>query len=246
MRLFVFGCSNSALYHNQTFTYREYRDYRNGTFPLTWSEILSQKLNFGLENHSIPGCGNDSIMMQLVKHLKEIKKGDIVIIGWTFIERFMWIDRIKNDWDHYQHMYSEKMDISEKTHNEILIHRSHNPSNYLYIKHIYEWVDLIDYFSKIIGFNVFYWECDGRIFLPYYMTLGNTEICLNKDKLTYSERYLLKESDGTIFDYVHNNGGQRIFEETKNLVNDHHFGESGHVVVADKFYNHIKQYIKYL
>ena len=42
MKLFVFGCSNSAFYHTQTFTYRQYKDFRRGEFPLTWSEILAQ------------------------------------------------------------------------------------------------------------------------------------------------------------------------------------------------------------
>lgn len=241
MKLFVFGCSNSALYHTETLEYRQYRDYRNGSFPLTWSEMLSNQLDCELVNYAIPGSSNDSIKMELVKHVREYRKNDIVIIGWTFINRFMWIDRIKNNWVHYQHMHSDKMDISYDTHSEILLHREHNPSNYLIIKEIYEWMDMIDYLSMIIGFKVYYWECDGRIFSNYHMNLGSTGIILNSDYLKFDGRHLLDANDNTIFKYVENNGGKTIRDETKNLVNDLHWGESGHIVVADKFYKHISK-----
>ena len=41
------------------------------------------------------------------------------------------------------------------------------------------------------------------------------------------------------FDYVRKNNGDRILEETNNLILDHHWGQTGHEVLSEKFYNRI-------
>lgn len=246
MKLFVFGCSNSAQYHTETLEYRQYRDFRKGEFPPTWSELLSNKLKCELYNHAIPGSGNDSIRMEFVKNVRDINENDIVIIGWTFIERYMWVNRITNEWDHYQHMHTDKMDITINTHQEIIFHRAHNPSNYLNVKHIYEWMDMINYIAMKVNFKIYYWDCDGRILTPYYMYIGNNPIILNENRLRFSDKLLVREEDlqGTIFDYVRINNGKKIIEETNGLVNDHHWGQSGHEVLAESFFNRITKDIK--
>ena len=69
MSLFTFGCSNTAYYHTDTPTYKQYYEFRGGKFPPTWSELLSEKLNFKLYNYAISGCGNDSIVNQFFTYL---------------------------------------------------------------------------------------------------------------------------------------------------------------------------------
>jgi hypothetical protein len=50
---------------------------------------------------------------------------------------------------------------------------------------------------------------------------------------------LVSEHNETTFDQVFRLGGQRIFEETNGLVDDNHFGESAHRIMADLFFTDI-------
>ena len=236
MSLFTFGCSNTAYYHTDTPTYKQYYEFRGGKFPPTWSELLSEKLNFKLYNYAISGCGNDSIVNQFFTYLNEIKKDDVVIIGWTFLNRFMWTDTINNGWSHIGHSLSGKEDISETTHQEIIKHRALKPISYLYIKNIHMWMKTIDYISNIIGFKVFYWACEGEILTHYWTEKGEL---LHRFTWENDNSILIKEKDGYIFDYVKKNNGCQILEETDNLILDHHWGQTGHEVISEKFYNHI-------
>jgi len=235
MKLFVFGCSNSALYHTETLEYQQYKEFRMDNFPPTWSELLSKKLNCDLHNCAIPGCGNDSIMMELIKNIININEGDIIIIGWTFIERYMWVNTMTNVWNHHSHPYTKNMDITINTHQEIILHRSLNSSYHLIVDQIYEWMDMINYIATKFNFGVYYWSCDNRV-LPQHNTHIN-----NRNQSKFWDNLLIREkkSQCSIFEYVKKNGGQKIIEETGGLIEDHHWGESGHKVLSELFYDGI-------
>lgn len=243
MRLIVFGCSNSAYFHEKTETYRQYKEFKNGEFPPTWSEIMAKELSVDLINYAIPGSGNDSIRMEFVKNVRNIREGDIVIIGWSFIERYMWVNRLKNTWDHHLFGYSSDMDISRNTHQDILINRSHEPSNYLYIEQIYDWMDMINYISDKIGFQVYYWDFDGRILNKYCFNVSGSSLVLNERRLFFKDRVLVHEAHtGTgIFNYVKSLGGEQIIDETNGEIMDHHLGEKGHQVMAKIFLNKLNE-----
>jgi hypothetical protein len=93
---------------------------------------------------------------------------------------------------------------------------------------------LIDVLSKSIGFEVYYWSGDRDVIYP----LDESE---KKNK-----KYLLGDLKipryDTIFLEIFKLGGKTIKEETNNLVNDLHFGECGHKIMAELFYNHIKKF----
>ena len=231
-KLHTFGCSYTQDFNdNKIDTYIDYRNFRGGTFPLTWPEILSNKLNLGLKNYGRGGGGNNLIFQTLCNNINEIKKDDVVIIQWTYAHRYMWVDTKKNDWTHFgAGPLNGDTTISDTTHEEIIFNRTHS----LYVNQIYEWMKLIDVLSKSIGFEVYYWSGDRHILYP----LDESE----KKNKKYLLGYLKIPPYETIFLEIFKLGGKTIKEETNNLVNDLHFGESAHKIMGELFYNHIKNY----
>jgi len=231
-RLYTFGCSYTQDFiDNKIPNYIDYRNFRGGTFPLTWPEILSNKLNLDLKNYGRGGGGNNLIFQTLCNNINEIKKDDVVIIQWTYVHRYMWVDMKRNSWSHYgAGPLNGDTGISEATHEEVIFNRTHP----LYVNQIYEWMKLIDTLSKSIEFEVYYWSGDRDLIYP----LDESE---KKDK-----KYLLGDLKisryETIFEEIFKLGGKTIKEETNNLVNDLHFGESAHKITGELFYNHIKNY----
>ena len=120
--------------------------------------------------------------------------------------------------------------ISESTHEEI----THNRTHPLYVDQIYEWMKMIDKISNLVGFDVYYWSAD--CYVLYQLS--------NKEKR--NKKYLLGDlkipSHETIFMEIFKLGGKTIKEETNNLINDLHFGESAHKIMGDLFFDHIKNY----
>jgi len=227
-RLYTFGCSYTQDFiDNKIPNYIDYRNFRGGTFPLTWPEILSNKLNLDLKNYGRGGGGNNLIFQTLCNNINEIKKDDVVIIQWTYVHRYMWVDMKRNSWSHYgAGPLNGDTGISEATHEEVIFNRTHP----LYVNQIYEWMKLIDTLSKSIEFEVYYWSGDRDLIYP----LDESE---KKDK-----KYLLGDLKisryETIFEEIFKLGGKTIKEET----NDLHFGESAHKITGELFYNHIKNY----
>jgi hypothetical protein len=231
-KLHTFGCSYTQDFNdNKIEAYIDYCNFRGGTFPLTWPEILSNKLNLSLKNYGKGGGGNNLIFQTLCNNINEIKKDDIVIIQWTYVHRYMWVDIKKNNWNHFgAGPLNGDNSISETTHEEISYNRTHP----LYVNQIYEWMKLIDVLSKSIGFELYYWSGDRDVLYP----LDESE---KKNK-----KYLLGDLKipryETIFAEIFKLGGKTIKEETNNLVNDLHFGESAHKIMGELFYNHIENY----
>ena len=83
-KLWVFGDNNSAVFgKTKERRFKYYKEYRNGVFPKTWSELLSKELGLELKNMAVSGQSNhnDIIFFYLLrtstKHIKYI------IIGLT-------------------------------------------------------------------------------------------------------------------------------------------------------------------
>ena len=223
--LITFGCSYTVDFeNNQIPNYIQYKKYRNGSWPKSWPTLLSNKLNYNLKNYGIGGSSNDTIFDTFIKNLNELKKGDIVIVGWTFLFRFKWLNEITNNWEDIlsNDLLTNKM-ITKSTATEILVNRS-NP----------KWADdvllkkeIINKLSELIGFEVYYWHADTNI-----------PILFNKSYLCSND---LKEDVG-IFNIIKNLGGETIYEETNGLIEDNHLGERGHQIQSDLFYEHIINY----
>jgi hypothetical protein len=229
--LFTFGCSYTQDYNDINSPIKNYLDYfkhRVGNFPLSWSTILAEKLDLNVSNYGIGAAGNDVIFNKICKHITEIKKGDVVIIGWSFIHRYKWgVDGS----DKWQNLGSGPLNdnkfILKSTHEEIVLNRL-NP---LYLQEIYDRINFIDHISNMVGFSVYYWSSEPNFIYdkPY--------------KLRDDKKFLLTDKiHDSIFQIIFKNGGETINEETNGMVNDIHLGERGHQIQAELFYDHIINY----
>ena len=155
--LHIFGCSFSSPYHEETDEYRRYKAFCGGSFPNTWFELLSNKMNLNLINHGIPGAGNDMIFNRVIEQIRTISKDDVVIIGWSFLSRFMWANHETRKWvntnfGRNHSVLNGNEDITEETSNEIVFNRTSNNTFQLYSEIINQRMELINYISDLVGF----------------------------------------------------------------------------------------------
>ena len=90
MKLKSFGCS--FIFGSELSDDGSNLDYE-GYSQLTWPAILSQKLEYEYECHARPGAGNLRILESVLSQ-SESNKNDLYVIGWSWIDRFDFIDTI--------------------------------------------------------------------------------------------------------------------------------------------------------
>ena len=98
--LFIFGDSYSvsweqsiqrSITHNVN-PHKEYLDWL-GNQPTHFSDIIKNKFNIdNVYNYSIGGSDNYQILESIGKHINRINKSDYVIIGWSGIHRFRFVE----------------------------------------------------------------------------------------------------------------------------------------------------------
>lgn len=72
--LHTFGCSFTAFYLGSGHDYKDYVNFRNGSLPKTWPELLSDKLGSNLLNYGFGGNSNYEIFKHFVIiYLRSIK-----------------------------------------------------------------------------------------------------------------------------------------------------------------------------
>lgn len=228
--LFTFGCSYTEDFKDK---YKHYFDYRGGNYPSSWPTILSEKLDLNISNYGIASVGNDIIFNQICKHISEIKKNDVVIIGWTYIHRYKWGVENSNSWTNLgAGPLNNNNFITKSTHEEIVLNRLHP----LYIQEIYDRMTLIEHISNVVGFDVYYWSSEMGIIYEKPYSLRKDKKFLLTDKIRNNN------DNDDLFGVIFKNGGETIFDETNMAVNDNHLGEKGHQIQAELFYNHIINY----
>ena len=248
--LFTFGCSFSEEFSvllprtspNTRVDYIE--QYFNGVPPDSWPTMLSKKLGLSIKNyagnggfkdpvnHKGEGNCNQSILNNIAYYCHEFKKDDIVIVEWTYIERFKWANEQGKsmisvypaflpgtgipDYPNY---------IDNQTAENIFVNRT-NP---LWIDELFIQQKLLNQFADNTGFNIFYWTVDNNI-----IKYKNNEI--KNDK-----RYLINDmlGDRDYMNLFKEEGAKTIMEETNENVRDWHYGVVGHQVQCDLFYNYI-------
>ena len=218
--LFVFGCSYSSDFEKSGIE-KEYELYKNG-WPTSWAEILSEKLNMDLINKSKGSLSNNDIFERFCIESDKIKKDDIVIIGWSYLNRFRVAD--VNSIERWENITinSPCHSISKKTSEEIFINRT-SP---LYEIEIHNWENLIKSYAKCKGFSIYFWNAG----IPFQEQDGYLLECFRKRK------------GDTFIDVIMSKGGLRIIEETKGEILDFHLSENGHVIQSELFYDEIKKY----
>ncbi len=249
--LWTFGCSFTAeydtidgLFHPFKNNFDKYRDFRGGNLPETWPVILANKLKYNLINCALGGSSNYRILMQYSDVCEKIKKGDILIFGWTQKTRFLsanFVENIFNDVLPFGSSYPD-LRYSEKTLNEILVNRTHQ----VWTNEVLKWIKIINHTVRNIGAEVYHWTSDENIFNieykecqndPSYITVKDNEFLNSqvfKDKDKHSMMWYLTHQK-------HYNGIQmgKIIDETNGLIEDGHMGEFGHKVQSNVFYDHI-------
>lgn len=224
--LWIFGDNNSAVFGKTTERrYYHYKKYRNGMFPKSWSEILSSKLGLRLKNLAIKGQSNYDIFQMFSKCCNDIKKDDTVIIGWGFIERFRLADKFTNTLITIRPNQFKPNDvnidqcldgINISTINDTLENREQKE---IWREEIYDWENMINLLSELIGFRILYWTFDVDLQRPYYIS-GEFE---------------------DFRKYLVGLGAEDITAETKEFLVDDNFGETGHSIQSDYFFNYISK-----
>ena len=139
--LFTFGCSFTEDFETSSaLLYKNYKDFRGGKFPDSWPKILSNKLNLELKNYGEGASGNEQIFHEICKRCDEFKKGDIIIVEWSFVERY----RIAVDNNQWLKIgvgnVPDNSPISNELHLEMILNRTLNPHKEL----IYDYFFLIN------------------------------------------------------------------------------------------------------
>lgn len=223
--LFVFGCSYSSEFFNSGITdlYFNYKGY----WPKTWGRYLSEKLNYNLLNYSKGGNSNNQIFEDVCKYSHLFKKNDIVILQWSYMNRYRWVESKWYQWATCS--ASNPVDGMDKKLNDMIVY---NREHHLYKEEVLNWQKIIETLSKLVGFHLYIW--DGSYNFLYQ----------NPIKDRSDRKYICSElipHEKSFIDMVFNHGGNRILEETEGKINDNHLGEIGQKVQGELFYQHIKK-----
>ena len=229
--------------------YPKWKEFRGGNLPLCWGDLLSNKLGMKMNNHAIAGMSNVEIFQSVCRHSNEFEKGDMVIINWTYPERFRWAYYYDKQnlyqWKRLSANPENGEYISESTRMDIAVNKTLPP----YIEDVYEQEKLLVEFSKSTGFQLFFWSADIDIInnLPseklrnkYYILHEEIEkLPLEIPPGTNNHSFVRMGQKKTIFDVFFEHGGTTIFDETNEVVGDGHLGEKGHFIQYELFYKYI-------
>jgi hypothetical protein len=230
--------------------YKEWELYRGGELPLCWGDLLSNKLNMRMNNRAVGGMSNSEIFQKICKHSDEFEKDDIVIINWSYPNRFRWAscsdENNKCRWVRLGGNPHDGSVISEYTRTDIALQKTLIPC----IEEIYEHEKLIHEYSKSKNFKVFFWSADIDIInnLPSEKLIDRKYILHeqinNLPLIIQGENYIRinrPELKRTIFDVFHQYGAMTVGEETNWEVQDRHLGEKGHIIQSELFYKYITE-----
>ena len=230
--LFTFGCSFTEGFSVNSISepYLEYKDFIGGEFPKSWPIVLSEHLNYELKNYGEGASGNQQIFQDVCKRCHEFEVNDIVIIEWTFLQRY----RMALD-DTWLKLGPSKINnprspISEECHESIVLNRTLKP----YVDELYDYENMVNRLSKSVGFNVFYWSIDNGM-------LYNVPNLHEKNHYLLND--MIRDRHDNAFTVTKKNGGYKIVEETDGKIRDFHLGGTGHKVMGDLFYQHIIKHI---
>jgi hypothetical protein len=224
----------------------QWKEYIGKDLPPVWIDLLGEKLNTNVVNCAHAGSSNQEIFHEFIKNMDQIKKGDIVILNWTYIERFRWAALPPSTPPHPAPPFWKKIststpkdkDITDHTRLEIIENRT---TYNLYVDEIYDYQKVIDMISKLVGFDVYYWSADSSIIYNLSKDLLNQKKYIINDLIIF-EIGNYKGSGEYFFKTLNQYGGKTVQEETNYNCTDNHLGESGHRVQSELFYNYIIKY----
>jgi hypothetical protein len=198
--LWIFGDSFSDEftppdYDNKSDFRTLYVNYK-GYVPKVFGQLISEELDLEYRNHAEQGECNDGIFQNICDFSNEIKDGDIIIINWSYPNRFRiaskngyWLRIVPN----YEPDSKLRGDVRMETINEILINRDSD----LFINEVDSKIKFIKNAFKnnlIINWASFNHEYKLALFLNEYESISKeTNGVINDGH--YSENSHIKLSE---------------------------------------------------
>lgn len=233
--LYTFGCSYTSDFLLDSFgntpnPASPFLKFHNGILPEIWPVILSKKLNFELKNYGYPGLSNYGIFDRFCDNCYQLKKGDIVILEWTRMQRFRLTQdgKLPTVLPIQSEVQREGSIINPDSIIEMQVNRLEKP----WRDEIYSYQNFISEFCKVIDCELYIWAADKDLI--------NSESEEFKKQLNY----LVPEANYDMFHYLNEvHSALTMYEETNGFAPDkQHYGGIGHQIVADIFYKEIKKY----
>lgn len=211
-KIWAFGDSYTQLLesipglYDFRFKYTEYK----GRKPLVFTDHLSFDYGYECINRGHGGSDNYTILDSIINHLSKIKDGDIIIIGWSSVERTRLTNKLGKfttlhpHWqDNHKKSSCELIGISVNAVEEILGNRHEGGA---YIGELNRLIKLLNYsFKNNILIN---WSPFSNFF-PLLNVIPLPKLI------------------------------ETISEETKGKIQDSHFSENGHKVISENLHNYI-------
>ena len=230
--LWTFGDSftSDLDYNNLHNNYKNYFDITKTNTLETWPTVLGKLLNFDVKNLAKGGDSNYDTFQLICDNSNLFRENDIVIISWGLIGKF----RVSHN-NQFVSIYPDKSNIndigflSKKTLIEIIDNRYiiFDEKRDRYSEEIHIWEKGIRTLAKSKKFKVFFWTSEEQRFLVD-----------RKSKYFSRENYLFPEINKPIVHHLKNDlNCKTIFDETNGLVPDTHFGNEGHKLIGEIFYN---------
>ena len=233
--LWTFGDSfTSDLDHNKLHdNYKKYFEITNTNKIVTWPTILGEKLNFNVKNLALGGLSNYDTFQSICDNSDMFMENDIVIIGWGLVGKF----RIARGGEFVSifpdiNNVNDIELISKETIVEFIENRliQFDTKRDRYAEEVHIWENIIRTLSKNKKFKVYFWSSEEPRLLN-----DKSSIHIKK------ENYLFPNVNKPIIHYLVNDlNCKTIFDETNSIVSDNHFGNEGHKLQAEIFYNIVK------
>jgi hypothetical protein len=88
-------------------------DYSNNT----WVALLAKEFGIEYNCYASPGSSNHTILRELLNNIQSFNKGDLVIVNWTWIDRWDMVDINDNKW------VTLRANSDTDTHTDTYLHR---------------------------------------------------------------------------------------------------------------------------
>jgi hypothetical protein len=253
MALYCFGDSYTEGYKNDMrfWPYDAYREYLGlddpKDMPPLWSDLLGDKLGVESYNYGKGGSSNHEILLRICEQSHKFKKDDIVIIGWTYIQRCLWVINEQDDNDLSNRLTSVSPQQGHHYDRDGLFKDAYdiiavNRVDYSWTYEVLGYQKIIDSLAKSIGFKVYYWFADNFLFenLSKIEETNNEKYILSDLISDFNLKYEEDRLNCTLFDVLREYGAKTITEDSNGKgLDDMHLGGTGHKVQAELFYSYI-------
>jgi hypothetical protein len=215
-KIWVFGDSFSTSFDKfQKIYCPTVVEYLNdkGSIPMCYGEILSAKLGLVLKNEATSGASNQTIFHSFISRMDLIQDEDIIIIGWSHVQRFR-VSELSNRFCDVKisdkvPKYLEGM-FEQDALNQLIINRD---TNDIFFTEIIDYIKVIN--RLFPNKKVYNWTWVEPVF-----SKGRIH-----EKLYYNNLSIPYKPYTT------------ISKETNSKYNDIHYGETGHQELSKDLLN---------